>query len=410
MSIVRAIRLANSLEAGTTDATALEALLADNARKGELGGLMTLRGQARRLADNAIAAAAVAGSPLAVGVMAGARVGADEFAASPIASAALAANRNAMRAVTLAAAGNRRWIEQYPWTMRGPAAVVFNGVAYGAGIYVAVGNGAVIYSSTDLITWTQRVNPLGGALNILDVTFAFGLFIAVNSSGNILTSPDGINWTQRANPLAIAADAVGEGSAQRYRILISGDNKVAFACYDSTATVWKVVYSSNGTAWSASVGGGTSTYKRWQLAYGNGAWLWGGTVDNGSLSLWRAPDITAAVWTSVTPAAISVNSLTFANGYFYISVGSNYYRSLNGVTWSLLASAPAGMSYTYCVQAVAGLLLAVGGGSSTAMGYSADGLASFRMLAVPFNGSNRVHLVNDMIVLTGTPGGIYTNY
>lgn len=66
MPLVRAQRLLNSIEAGTTNATALQALFAaDAGRLAEFGSLIGMRGQARRAVAAATSRAAIFGSALA---------------------------------------------------------------------------------------------------------------------------------------------------------------------------------------------------------------------------------------------------------------------------------------------------------------------------------------------------------
>ena len=76
-------------------------------------------------------------------------------------------------------------------------------VAYGNGIYVAVGdtdagtNDAVM-TSPDGITWTART-AAGDDDFWSSVTYGNGLFVAVGSSGDrVMTSPDGITWTNQS--------------------------------------------------------------------------------------------------------------------------------------------------------------------------------------------------------------------
>jgi hypothetical protein len=78
---------------------------------------------------------------------------------------------------------------------------IFGSVAFGNGIFVAVGEAQVVYppgvvaSSSNGFTWTiQRTNLAG----LSSVAFGKGVFVAVQSDGVITTSPDGVNWTLRS--------------------------------------------------------------------------------------------------------------------------------------------------------------------------------------------------------------------
>ncbi len=69
------------------------------------------------------------------------------------------------------------------------------GFAYG-GMWVAVGDGGTILTSTNGITWTSRAS--GVSQNLWGVAYG-GMWVAVGDGGTILTSPDGITWTSRAS-------------------------------------------------------------------------------------------------------------------------------------------------------------------------------------------------------------------
>lgn len=65
MPMTRAIRLLNSVEAGTTDSSALETLLADAGRRAEWTALMDMPGQARRAMASLSVMSTIAASPRA---------------------------------------------------------------------------------------------------------------------------------------------------------------------------------------------------------------------------------------------------------------------------------------------------------------------------------------------------------
>jgi len=84
------------------------------------------------------------------------------------------------------------------------AADNFRGGCYAAALnlHVVVGQNGAIYTSSDLITWTQRTPDASYAGEFSRVRWnpVAGLLIAVshiNPDEEIQTSPDGINWTRR---------------------------------------------------------------------------------------------------------------------------------------------------------------------------------------------------------------------
>ncbi|MDO8331071.1 MAG: YncE family protein [Fluviicoccus sp.] len=96
----------------------------------------------------------------------------------------------------------------------------FNSVAYGNGLYVAVGDRGVIQTSPDGAAWTQRVSGVettGGEFNLNRVIFAGGRFVAVGEGARILTSTNGVAWTT----------ASGSGSGNLYGVAWNGTQYLA---------------------------------------------------------------------------------------------------------------------------------------------------------------------------------------
>lgn len=94
------------------------------------------------------------------------------------------------------------WVEQLRWDYSS-----LYDIAYGDGVYVAVGSDGTILSSTDLHKWDNRsanIEYRGGSSNspndICSIAYGNGIFVAIiegTLDNPILTSPDGINWTRR---------------------------------------------------------------------------------------------------------------------------------------------------------------------------------------------------------------------
>jgi len=67
-----------------------------------------------------------------------------------------------------------------------------NNLAFGFPLYVAVGNGGKIFTSTDLVTWNE---PVSNTLDDLyGVSLLNGRFVVTGANGALLTG-DGVNWT-----------------------------------------------------------------------------------------------------------------------------------------------------------------------------------------------------------------------
>ncbi|HYG59465.1 MAG TPA: hypothetical protein VD902_15490, partial [Symbiobacteriaceae bacterium] len=155
----------------------------------------------------------------------------------------------------------------WEWLSPAPQGEYLSAVAYGAGLFVAVGHGGTILTSPDGTNWTRRTIPFRA--HLADVAFADGLFVAV---GNlrfdkdenskfppvILTSPDGITWTPRlasARSLELAAVAYGGG-----RWVVGAGHPDGVVLVSDDAVTWTEV----------PVGRDIGTRG---LAYGNGQFL-----------------------------------------------------------------------------------------------------------------------------------------
>jgi antitoxin component YwqK of YwqJK toxin-antitoxin module len=83
------------------------------------------------------------------------------------------------------------------WNRSPGVALFVSGVAYGNGLFVAVGQSwnTPLATSPDGITWTAV--GAGITARLRSVAFGDGVFVAVGQKGVILSSPDGTNWTVR---------------------------------------------------------------------------------------------------------------------------------------------------------------------------------------------------------------------
>ena len=91
------------------------------------------------------------------------------------------------------------------WTATSPALPGYaTGMAYGAGVFCAIYNSVTsCYTSTDGVIWTQRSLPTSTSQSWSSIVWNGTVFCAIASSTNYCaTSPDGINWTLRALPIS----------------------------------------------------------------------------------------------------------------------------------------------------------------------------------------------------------------
>lgn len=162
MPMIRAMRLLNAIEAGTTTASQLETLLSSDAgRLADFRSVLNMRGHARRIAESPTAMAAIAGSATA--------------------SAAVAANANAMKAVS------------------------FNPVAVGAVVANTTGNDAIMASPYYIGRFLDTLNVKnGGTTNATLCTFNKLTDLASDATQMAIVA----NNTYMCNAIALSRNAM----------------------------------------------------------------------------------------------------------------------------------------------------------------------------------------------------------
>lgn len=164
------------------------------------------------------------------------------------------------------------------WTVRETPGGYWNGVAYGAGTYVAVAADKVM-TSPDGITWTERKTDIPKG-SWVAITYAEGKFVAVANIGDAraMTSPDGINWTAqssltesyiavthgddtfvatRLNNLGYSTDGVTwqegtltSGTNANFDSVVYGDDTFVAVNKNKDATATPVLTSNDGVNWT----------------------------------------------------------------------------------------------------------------------------------------------------------------
>ncbi len=173
-------------------------------------------------------------------------------------------------------------------------------------VYVVVGDGGTIYSSTDLAAWTARngsvtsselfqsaYDPNGkvavavgrsgtivrstnlddwsvvtsGVATDLNAVVYGDQFVAVGARGIIVTSPDGLNWTRRTSESALNLTAIAWNGGE---YLAVSDSKTVFI-------------SSDGVTWSSNTNGGF--LRLWEVLWDGSQWL-----VHDARSLWTSAD------------------------------------------------------------------------------------------------------------------------
>ncbi len=282
------------------------------------------------------------------------------------------------------------------WTLcaNNAYAVGWTSIAYGAGVYVIVGDPGMCMSSPDAFNWTARQIKCGNGaslLTICQVIYANSLFVAVANDGTISKSSDGATWTQVRSASGVFID-------------VTYDNGL-FVAWGLSGLLCT---SSDGTTWTARTSQfGANTISR--VRYGNGVWLAAGAAGVMSTS----PDGTT--WTLVSNSRFGTNAIndTYYAAGTWVAIGAAGVISSstdNATTWTLrdshgtnalgVASA-ANNAITYGNGVFVAIAVA---GSNTSVIWSADGAtwsnvtSRFGLAATP---SGSIIFADGLFVLMG---------
>jgi hypothetical protein len=195
----------------------------------------------------------------------------------------------------------------------------FSSVAYGNGIFVAVGGDGTIVRSLDGAEW--KVSESGSLAYLRSVCYTDqGLFIVVGDSATILVSADGVAWSRR--------DLNFDRFTHLYGVC-SGSNRVVAVGRDGN-----VAYTDNGFRWSAYTRVLPLSTTFYNVYSGNGIFLAAG--DNGRLAMTQD----GLTWTDVTEnVPTKLVALLFAKNAFYaLGENGNLLISTNGIAWESLAT------------------------------------------------------------------------
>ena len=102
-----------------------------------------------------------------------------------------------------------------------------------------------IVTSPDGTNWTPRFSGTRYALR--DVAYGHGLYVAVGAVGTILTSPDGVSWNLLPSPTVLNLNALTFGND---KFLIVGDHFVS-TMHGTNETNAVILSSTNGLDWSS---------------------------------------------------------------------------------------------------------------------------------------------------------------
>jgi hypothetical protein len=259
------------------------------------------------------------------------------------------------------------WIRQLPITPQ-----MLSGVAFGDGVFVAVGTAGTVLTSKDGLKWEEQRLTAEGTPDLSGIVFEQGLFAAVSGagSGSIWTSRDGRNWTNRGIDFGVSLTAV---AAEGGKFIAVGNT---------------ILVSTNGLDWErAEV---PTSYLGREIALEHIACANGTFLASDHCGWVMAVSVDALNWLDVTPTnGLSLCRVVGLNGRFVAldrnSGGISF--STDGTSWTapaVIASGGRTADEPHLCSAD-GLLLA--SGNEGALFTSADGISWMlhqQRAAIPF--------------------------
>ncbi len=224
--------------------------------------------------------------------------------------------------VFVALGGNRVFVSSdgLAWNEYHPTAGFYSSsITFGNGIFVAIDNASdSVFTSPDGINWTEVALP--SATNITDISYGGGLFVMVGYSGAVLTSPDATTWTLETS-----------GTAQTLRQATYKDT--GSGLYVVVGAYGTVLTSPDGHTWTVQSSGISQTLMT--VGYGsNGFVTSGGNSSSDAGHVWTSSN--GVAWTEQSsPAYEWFFDTLYADGKYFL-VGGKIITSTNATDWSIV--------------------------------------------------------------------------
>ena len=262
-------------------------------------------------------------------------------------------------------------------------------VTYGDNLYITVGEGGTILTSSDGYSWERADSGTRDWLG--DVTHGGNLYIVVGEKGIILTSANGQSWERTGSGSDVVLRGVTYGDEMYVTV---GDEGAILTSYDgyswervdsgTEARLYDITYgdglyvavgdegtiliSADGYSWER-VDSGTDAILR-GITYGDGLYV---TVSSGNTILISND---GQDWEQVDPGIggsyVKIYNVIYNNGLYIATSGYHYYNynyrglvliSTDGRTWEKVHSETTG-AVLHGITYGNGLYIAVGAGSS----------------------------------------------
>jgi hypothetical protein len=189
-----------------------------------------------------------------------------------------------------------------------------NGIAFGNGRFVAVGDDGKMAASTDGATWTAVSNNTFGTDYIYAIVWGKDKFVAGGAGGKMAYSTDGITWTAVENSTFGRRDISAIAWGNDTFVAVGGGG----------------AYSADGVTWTASTTNATGQ----AIAFGDGKFV----VVGGSIlgSQMGYSDDNGVTWKAVTTGDIFAQIQVIAYGAGRFVAAGTFGRmgtSTDGITW-----------------------------------------------------------------------------
>ena len=183
------------------------------------------------------------------------------------------------------------------------------------GMFVAVGGGGTVATSTNGTTWTERTSGIAAPLVQVCWNSNKGIFVAVGVAGNLITSTNGTTWTSRPQGLDTNFTAVASLEANGFIATTS----IAAA----TGVLWN---SSDGITWYTRVAYPAATAAQMKAFYGS----IDGIAFLGGSGMFATKDGRNIIPMQPSSSAVTMNAITYDSTHDkYITVGTPYLATLS---------------------------------------------------------------------------------
>jgi hypothetical protein len=299
-------------------------------------------------------------------------------------------------------------LDSWQWRNPLPQGSTLNGIAYGNGLFVAVGKSGTIVTSTDAKAWSSQESHTSQPL--LGVTFGGGLFVAVGGNflateGVLLTSPDGQNW--RSIPVP------GASVEKRLEAVAHGGD-----IFMAVGVKGKVMTSTDGATWSLletrtdGIPNALFSFENYvDVACGDGVFV--AMTDYGG-ELLRSKG--GQSWQKLRlDRTYSFEAITYGNGQFVILASDLILTSKDGLNWGAKGVRGGGFDWINSAVFADGMFVAAGSGGRISQGgpglilNSRDGLNWTTSLPAAPQSFNSITHGSGMFVAVGEHGAIQTS-